>query len=1102
MNSFSSKSGKYFRLSTIFFLALMLGFGGVVTSFDLSGFAGPGDAQAVGGGQTLIVRPELRYRATDKQFISAAENKRTAADGGIGGIYIQNQTTPGGVCNQFLLRADTNPVDGSTAEKARLTFDAAGNIYVVWHEREGDVYGSDLHFAKLKPDCSGFASGGGVNGANGPQGLRLGLILGNYYHIGPKSGSPDITYSPSEDRLYLVTEFIGSTQDLYVFSTPASTANLADASKWTLMNGGPLVTNTNTEVYSRIVADNSGNVHATFNREMSGCAGYADVMAVDLIGGFNNGSGTWNTYGGTGKNLSQEVCGFTTTYGKHMLAVAPDGTAYSGFFSPTYSGSTTKSPASIGIARYDLASHSWTKLGDNVINASTNDYTTLGWLDLVTSHDNSTVYVALATGNPNCALLYTSNSRGAPGSFTNKQCLIPLSYSGHSLGMAQGNNQVCVLAAENTDYNDFFSCTTGGGTDVPPSNPLTSKITAPANGSTYTLASNSTLSAPITISWNKLSGGDGSTVNYYVEYLDSTVGSWQALPGAFPTTATSTSAQFGGYRYIGFRVRASDSTAGDAEAAHSSADTTILLTYPPVTSSITPLPTLTYTTSGISLSWSGSGGNTSTTGLQYTVKVQDLTAGTSSDWLVTGATSGTYPASGNAGVGLANGHQYRFQVLANDANGGSNFSNPASNTATTTTVDAPIVTSMAPLRDITRASSFPLSWSGSGGYGALNYIVQVKEGSGNWQNWYSGSNTSATYPDGGNQGTFTITSGNTLYFRVFATDSLPAAIGGPGSNYDNSRAPDATTQVIVPLAAPTALAATPVTINQVNLSWTNNSGSATSVVIERKTGANGVFNYLDTVAAGAPGSTGNFSDTGVSPNTISPNTTYYYRVKATNDAANNFSPYSGEASALTAPAVPTNLAARNIYFTQVNLAWSGSAANFRLQRKLTSAPASSFADVALIPGATSYQDTGLSQGTSYDYQIRAENATGNSAYTGILTVVTLVPTYTVTKSVDDGLSGSLTFALSNATVGQSILITATAITVPGNLPAPATGVTIVGSCGASGPAVTVTGTAGMTGLKLTGGIHLFGVRITGFSGGKQITTTGYNNFTQCVAADH
>jgi hypothetical protein len=91
---------------------------------------------------------------------------------------------------------------------------------------------------------------------------------------------------------------------------------------------------------------------------------------------------------------------------------------------------------------------------------------------------------------------------------------------------------------------------------------------------------------------------------------------------------------------------------------------------------------------------------------------------------------------------------------------------------------------------------------------------------------------------------------------------------------------------------PSNLTATAISGTQINLSWTDNSSAEFDYMIERKMGASGFYSHI------ASTNNTNYSDSG-----LSPNTTYYYRVKTYNAFGN--STYSNEASATTASPSPS-----------------------------------------------------------------------------------------------------------------------------------------------------------------------------------------------------
>lgn len=95
------------------------------------------------------------------------------------------------------------------------------------------------------------------------------------------------------------------------------------------------------------------------------------------------------------------------------------------------------------------------------------------------------------------------------------------------------------------------------------------------------------------------------------------------------------------------------------------------------------------------------------------------------------------------------------------------------------------------------------------------------------------------------------------------------------------------TPYVAPPDAPSNLSATAVSSTQINLTWSDNSSNETNFVIERKTSTT-AYSVIATLGANIT----SYSNTG-----LKKNTTYTYRVKATN--AGGSSGYSNEASAKT-----------------------------------------------------------------------------------------------------------------------------------------------------------------------------------------------------------
>ncbi len=125
---------------------------------------------------------------------------------------------------------------------------------------------------------------------------------------------------------------------------------------------------------------------------------------------------------------------------------------------------------------------------------------------------------------------------------------------------------------------------------------------------------------------------------------------------------------------------------------------------------------------------------------------------------------------------------------------------------------------------------------------------------------------------------------------------------------------------------------------------------------------------------------------------LTPNTVYYYRVRAFNFGG--FSAYSNEGAVATlpnAPARPRALSVKRLPNLRLGLAWVDSANNevgFAVERKLSTDTA--FVEVSIVnANVSTFIDTGLVAETRYFYRVRGFNTGGYSPYSNEANNLTL-----------------------------------------------------------------------------------------------------------------
>lgn len=470
-----------------------------------------------------------------------------------------------------------------------------------------------------------------------------------------------------------------------------------------------------------------------------------------------------------------------------------------------------------------------------------------------------------------------------------------------------------------------FSITTSNGC-VPPD--------AVACGTPAGLAASNITTGSATISWTAVSGA----TSYILQYRPTGATTWSTVSTASTTYNLTGLAASTTYQY---QVQANCNETLGAFSAIANFTTST-----PAPSCGTPsgLFTTNITSTSATLNWSAVSGATS-------YNIQYRPTGTST-WTTVSTAATTYNLTG-----LASSTTYEFQVQAN-CNG--TLSAYSTNSAFTTSTDSSgcgIPTGLS-ATGITQNSA-TLSWAFVNG--ASSYNLQYRlVGSANWTtinvfvNTYllTGLTASSNYEFR----VQTLCKNSTSSYSTIATFST---LGGGAS-----------------CGTPGSLSATNVTTNSATLNWAAVAG-ATSYNVQYRLFGTATWTTM-TSAANSYNATG-----------LSPASTYEYQVQA--NCNGTLSAYSAIASFTTnnpAPScgTPGGLNTTNITSNSATLNWSAvaGATSYNVQYR----PAGTSTWTTMTSPVNSYNATGLTASTNYEFQVQA-NCNGTlGAYSAVATFTT------------------------------------------------------------------------------------------------------------------
>jgi type II secretory pathway pseudopilin PulG len=555
------------------------------------------------------------------------------------------------------------------------------------------------------------------------------------------------------------------------------------------------------------------------------------------------------------------------------------------------------------------------------------------------------------TSNGGAAItLYTVTAADSTNSANGGQVLTATTGSVVFTGLTNGDSYTFTATATNA---------IGTGPASSPTNAVTPVTTVP-DAPTNVSAGVGNASSVVTYSAPSYTGGSGIT-SYTLQYAVSPYTSWTPATTTPPTCATTSCTVTGltnGVTYE-FEVAATNSTGTGPWSSPSSPVTPITVPGAPtgVVGSVADQSSV--------ISWSAPASNGGSAITLYTVTSNSTADATAHSCTTSVSTTCTV-------TGLTDGDAYTYTVTATNAAGTGNASAPSSS-ATPAHVPG---TPTGPMATPSNASA-TLTWnapSSNGGNAITSYVIQYATSP--YSTWTSASSTT---PVTCTTTTCTVTglaNGTTYEFEVAALNAV-----GPGPW---SVATTPVTPVTVP-TAPTNLTAVSANASA-SLSWnapsSNGGESITSYIVQSSTAP--YTNWASATTSPVTCTATTCTATG-----LANGTTYEFEVAALNGVGPG--PWSA-ASSPTTPATtanaPTGLSVTSYENTKVPLSWTAPTSNggasitsYTIEQSV--APYTTWTPSTLSPGTcttTSCTVIGLTNGTTYEFEVAAVNSAGTGTY--------------------------------------------------------------------------------------------------------------------------